>query len=61
MLETIRVLPLVILPVVAYIEDDEKWITLGVFLYFGILLVLSVIATFPTGAAKPGLCEKITR
>jgi len=40
---------------------DEKWVTIGVFSFFGILLLFSVIAVFPTGAAKPGLLEKITR
>ena len=61
MLETIRVLPLIAFPIVAYLEDDEKWVTYGVFSYFGVLLLLSVIAILPTGAEKPGLLEKITR
>lgn len=60
-LETIRVLPLIAFPIVAYFEDDENWVTYGVFSYFGVLLLLSVIAILPTGAEKPGLLETITR
>ena len=60
-LETIRVLPLITFPIVAYFEDNEKWVTYGVFSYFGVFLLLSVMAILPTGAEKPGLLEKITR
>ncbi|KAL9973422.1 hypothetical protein ACROYT_G019881 [Oculina patagonica] len=61
LLEFIRVLPMITFPVMYFVGGKDKWVTIGLFSYFGILLLLSVIAIFPTGAAKPGLLEKITR
>ena len=62
LIDFIRVLPLIAFPLVYILgAGDEKWVVIGVFSFFGILLLFSVIAIFPTGAAKPGLLEKITR
>ena len=61
LIEFIRVLPMIAFPAVYFVDGDEKWVTIGVFSYFGILLLFSIVAIFPTGAAKPGLLEKITR
>lgn len=61
LMDNIRVLPLVVLPLLYFDDGDETWVTIGVFSYFGFLLLLSIIAIFPTGAAKPGLLERITR
>ena len=61
LMETVRVLPMIAFPILYFLDGDEKWVTIGVFSYFGVLLLFSVIAIFPTGAAKPGLLEKITR
>ena len=61
LIDFIRVLPLIAFPLVYILGGDEKWVTIGVFSFFGILLLFSVIAIFPTGDVKPGLLERITR
>ena len=61
LIEFIQVLPMITFPAVYFLGGDEKWVAIGVFSYFGILLLFSVMAIIPTGSAKPGVLEKITR
>lgn len=62
LIDFLRVLPLIAFPLVYILGvGDEKWVVIGVFSFFGILLLFSVMAILPTGAAKPGCSEKVTR
>ena len=62
LIDFFRVLPLIAFPLVYILGvGDEKWVVIGVFSFFGILLLFSVMAILPTGAAKPGCLEKVTR
>lgn len=42
-------------------DEDEKWVGIGVLLFFIMLLILIVISTLKTGSATPGCLEKLTR
>ncbi|XP_022799709.1 uncharacterized protein LOC111337638, partial [Stylophora pistillata] len=59
--EVIRVLPLVTFPVVYFAGGDEKWVEIGVAIFWVLLLVLSIISVQRTGDENPGHVEKITR
>ena len=61
LMETLRALPLIVFPILYFVDEDEKWMTIGVFVYLGILFTLSFIAMIPTGKEKPGPLEKLTR
>ena len=64
-IEGIRVLPLVTFPMVYFAggekTEDEKWVAIGVLIFFIMLLLLIIISTFKTGDENPGCLEKITR
>ena len=60
-MEVIRVLPLVTFPVVYFAGGDEKWVEIGVAIFWALLLVLSIISVQRTGDENPGHVEKITR
>ena len=61
----IRVLPLVSFPLVYFVggenTEDVKWVAIGVLVFFVILLLMTVVAMFKTGAENPGTVEKVTR
>lgn len=61
----IRVLPLVSFPLVYFVggenTEDVKWVAIGVLVFFVVLLLMTVIAMFKTGAENPGTVEKVTR
>lgn len=59
--EGIRVLPLVTFPVVYFAGGDEKWVVIGVAIFWAMLLVLIVISIQRTGDEDPGCLEKVTR
>ena len=60
-METLRALPLIVFPILYFVDGDEKWMTIAVFFYLGIIFTLSFIAMIPTGKEKPGPPEKLTR
>lgn len=64
-IEAIRVLPLVTFPLVYFVrgekEEDEKWIAIGVLVFFVLLLIMILISTLKTGSENPGTVEKLTR
>lgn len=60
-METLRALPLIVFPILYFVNGDEKWMTIAVFFYLGIIFTLSFIAMIPTGKEKPGPLEKLTR
>ena len=64
-IEVIRVLPLVTFPLVYFVrgekEEDEKWIAIGVLVFFVLLLILTLISTLKTGSENPGTVEKLTK
>ena len=64
-IEGIRVLPLVTFPLVYFAggekAEDEKWVAIGVLIFFIALLLLIIISTFKTGDENPGCLEKVTR
>ena len=64
-IEVIRVLPLVTFPLVYFVrgekEEDEKWIAIGVLVFFVLLLIMTLISTLKTGSENPGTVEKLTR
>ena len=41
--------------------DDEKWVAIGVLIFFAMLFVLMVISTLKTGRENPTELEKVTR
>lgn len=41
--------------------EDVKWVAIGVLVFFVVLLLMTVIAMFKTGAENPGTVEKVTR
>jgi len=41
--------------------EDEKWVAIGVLIFFIALLLLIIISTFKTGDENPGCLEKVTR
>ena len=41
--------------------EDEKWVAIGVLIFFIALLLLIIISTFKTGNENPGCLEKVTR
>jgi len=42
-------------------EEDEKWIAIGVLVFFVLLLIMILISTLKTGSENPGTVEKLTR
>lgn len=64
-IEAIRVLPLVTFPLVYFVrgekEEDEKWVAIGVLVFFVLLLIMILISTLKTGSENPGTVEKLTR
>ena len=60
-IEGIRILPMVTFPLVYFAGGDEKWVAIGVLIFFILLLLLAVISTFKTGDENPGFLEKVTR
>ena len=42
-------------------EEDEKWIAIGVLVFFVLLLIMILISTLNTGSENPGTVEKLTR
>lgn len=64
-IEAIRVLPLVTFPLVYFVrgekEEDEKWIAIGVLVFFVLLLIMILISMLKTGSENPGTVEKLTR
>ncbi|XP_078369692.1 uncharacterized protein LOC144653543 [Oculina patagonica] len=60
-IEGIRILPLVTFPLIYFAGGDEKWVAIGVLIFFVLLLMMAVIATLKTGDENPGFLEKVTR
>lgn len=60
-IEGIRILPLVTFPLIYFAGGDEKWVAIGVLIFFVLLLMMAVIATLKTGDENPGFREKVTR
>ena len=64
-IEAIRVLPLASFPLVYFAGgeqmEDEKWVAVGVLIFFAMLFVLMIISTLKTGRENPTVLEKVTR
>ena len=41
--------------------EDEKWVAIGVLIFFAMLFVLIIISTLKTGRENPTELEKVTR
>ena len=59
--EGIRILPLVTFPLVYFAGGDEKWVVIGVTIFWVMLLTLVVISVLKTGDENPGCMERVTR
>lgn len=60
-IEICRVSPLLISYVLYYNFDGDHYLTFGVFCFFLVLLILTVIALIPTGSPKPNRMERMAR
>ena len=60
-IEIIRVSPLVISYILYYRFGGNEHLTTGVFCFFLLLLLLTVIALIPTGSPEPSRLERIAR
>ena len=61
LVEVIRVLPLLTFPLMYFAGGDEKWVEIGVAIFWVMLLMLVVVAVQKTGDENPGCLEKVTR
>jgi len=61
LIEFARGLPLVVFFVIYLITDDDKYLTIGLLIFFSILFLLTLVALVPTGSRKRGRLERIAR
>ena len=61
-IETVRVIPLLVLPLIHYFGGgSEILVPIGVLVFFAFVGVLSAAAVVNTGKENPGFFEKIAR
>ena len=60
-MEFIRGLPLAVFFAIYLITDDGDYLTIGLLIFFSILLLLTLVALVPTGSRKHGRLERIAR
>ena len=60
-IDFLRVLPLIVFPILHLMGWEEKWVTLGVFIFIVILALFAVIGILPLNQENPGLFAKALR
>lgn len=61
LIEILRGLPLVTFPLLYFAGGSEKWVAIGVLIFFIVLLVLVIFAVMDTGSKDPNKLELVAR